>query len=320
MPEFFRSVVAQDITEADGTKTYDLQIRPTSHLVIGIKVLNLTANTKATVAQILGALEKVEVLRFGATEVAINGLDLYALNCILLGHEPWQENVLNLENSTRMIPLIVPFGRKLYDPKECFPETKAGEAQLKLTIDIADTGYDGYISQVEQIELPAAKPTRHLRYMTKDYTPSATGAYEVDLPRGNQYAGILMWGTTVPTGTVWTTTIDKLRLLVNNTEKYFGSCNWEALHGELINRCNPPNAYGDGLVMENAATAYTQNADTGTFEQDNTALANHIYLDFSPNKEDDYLLDTKGLTGLSLDITAGDTNATRIIPVELMTH
>ena len=320
MPEFFRSVVAQDITEADGTKTYDLQIRPTSHLVIGIKVLNLTANTKATVAQILGALEKVEVLRFGATEVAINGLDLYALNCILLGHEPWQENVLNLENSTRMIPLIVPFGRRLYDPKECFPETKAGEAQLKLTIDIADTGYDGYISQVEQIELPAAKPTRHLRYMTKDYTPSATGAYEVDLPRGNQYAGILMWGTTVPTGTVWTTTIDKLRLLVNNTEKYFGSCNWEALHGELINRSSPPNAYGDGLVMENAATAYTQNADTGTFEQDNTALANHIYLDFSPNKEDEYLLDTKGLTGLSLDITAGDTNETRIIPVELMTH
>jgi len=318
--EFFRSVVAQDITEADGTKTYDLQIRPTSHLVIGIKVLNLTANTKASVAQILGALEKVEVLRFGSTEVAISGVDLYALNCILLGHEPWQENVLNLENSTRCINLIVPFGRKLYNPLECFPETKAGEAQLKLTVDISDTGYDGYISQVEQVELPAAKPTRHLRYMTKDYTPSATGAYEVDLPRGNLYAGILMWGTTVPTGTAWTTTIDKLRLLVNNTETYFGMCNWEALHGELINRCSPAINYGDGLVMENAASAYTQNADTGTFEQDDTALANHIYLDFSPNKEDDFLLDSKGLTGLSLDITAGDTNATRIIPVELMTH
>jgi len=44
--EFFRSVVAQDITETDGTKTYDLQIRPTSHLVIGIKVLTLLPISK----------------------------------------------------------------------------------------------------------------------------------------------------------------------------------------------------------------------------------------------------------------------------------
>jgi len=230
------------------------------------------------------------------------------------------ENVINTDDAVRYLPLIVPFGRYLYDPKECFPETKAGEAQLKLTVDIADTGYDGYISQIEQVELPGAKPTRHLRYMTKDYTPSATGAYEVDLPRGNLYAGILLWGTTVPLTTSWTTTIDKLRLLVNNAEKYFGMCNWEDLHGELINRCEPAGAYGEKIHLENSATAYTQSADTATEEQVSTALNNHIYLDFSPNKEDDYLLDSKGLTGLSLDITAGDTNATRIIPVELMVH
>ena len=315
--DFFRSVIASDITEADGVKTYDLQIRPTSHLVIGVKVLNLTANTKATRAQILGALEKVEILRFGATEVALSGADLYALNCILLGHEPIQHNVTNLENSTRMIPLIVPFGRKLYDPNECFPETKAGESVLKLTIDIADTGYDGYISLIEQVELPGAKPKNYLRYMTKDYTPTATGAYEVDLPRGVPYVGILLWGTTVPTGTAWTTTIDKLRLLVNNTERYYGQCNWETLNAELINKCDPTTHYDDHIHMGELGTEFTQNTDVDVAEQNDNALSNYIYLDFSPRGGDDFLLQTKDLTGLTLDITAGDTNATRIIPVEL---
>ena len=316
--EFFRSVVATDITEADGVKTYDLAIRPLSHLVIGIKMLNLTANTKATLAQILGALEKIEVLRFGASIMSINAVDLYALNCILLGHQPWQENVYNLENSTRCLSLIVPFGRSLYNPLECFPQTTGGELQLQLTIDIADTGYDGYISMIEQVELPGAKPVQYLKAMSKAYTPSATGEADVDLPRGNKYAGLLLWGTTVPTTTAWTTTIDKLRLLLNNEEKYYGICNWETLHAELINRCEPAGSWGEKIHLENSASAYTQSADTNAEEAGDSALNNHIYLDFSPKNRDDFLLETAALTGLKLAITAGDTNATRITPVELV--
>ena len=316
--DFFRSVVAQDITEADGSKTYDLAIRPLSHLVICIKALNSTASTKATVAQILGSLEKIEVLRFGASVASISAVDLYALNCILLGNEPWQENVLNLENTPRTIPLIVPFGRRLYDPKECLPETKNGELKLKLQIDIADTGYDGYISQIEQVELVGATPTRYLKFMSQAYTPTATGAYQVPLTQEGLFAGILIWGTTVPTGTVWTTTVDQIRLLLNNAERYYGTCNWEALHAELVNRCHSPIIFGDGYVMENAASAYTQNADTGIFEQGNSALNNHIYLDFSPHNSDDFLIDTEKLASIKLDIIAGDTNATRITPVQLI--
>jgi len=316
--EFFRSNIAQDVTESDGVKTYDLEIRPTSHLVIAIKCLNNGTNTKATLAQILGALEKIEVLRFGASIVSISGLDLFALNCILLGKTPWMENVINTDDAVRCLPLIVPFGRRLYNPAECFPQTTAGELQLQLTIDIADTGYDGYISQIEQVELVGAKPTKFLKYMTKNYTPSATGEAEVDLPRGNVYAGILLWGTTVPTTTAWTTTIDKLRLLINNEEHFYGTTNWECLHGELINKAAPANEWSEKIHLENAATAYTQNADTAAEEQVNTALVNHAYLDFSPDNRDDFLLDTAPLSGLKLAIAAGDTNPTRITPVELV--
>lgn len=317
--EFFHSVVAQDITESDGSKTYDLAIRPLSHLAISIKCLNKVADTKATLAQILAALEKIEVLRFGASIVSISALDLYALNTVLLGHEPWQENVLNTEECTRCLTLIVPFGRKLYDPKECFPGRTAGELQLKLQIDVDETYYDGYISQIHQVELVGASPTKYLKYATKDYTPSATGDGEVDLPRGNVYAGILLWGTTVPTTTSWDTTIDRIKLLVNNEEKYFSSVNWETLHGELVNRCDPAGSWSEKIHVENAATAYTQSADTAGEEQVNTALVNHSYMDFSPGNRDDFLLSTVGLTGLKLGIYAGvASEATRITPIELV--
>lgn len=317
--EFFRSVVAQDVTiSADGTVSHDLEIRPTSHIVFTIKCLNSGTNTKATLAQILGAIEKVEILRFGASIVSISGADLYALNTILLGREPWQENVVNTDNAVRHLSLVIPFGRRLYDPNECFPETTAGELSLQYTVDIADTGYDGFIEQIEQVEIIGAKPKRYLKYMTKSYTPSATGAAEVDLPRGNLYAGILLYGTTVPTGTAWTTTIDKVRLLVNNEEHYYGICNWESLHGELISKCSPAGAWSEKIHMENTDATYTQNADTAAEEQDDTALANYVYLDFSPNNSDDFLLSTRELSGLKLEITAGDTNATRITPVELV--
>lgn len=316
--KFFKSTVAQDITESDGSKSYDLAIRPISHLIITILVLNLTANTKATVAQILGGLEKIEVLRFGSSVVSISAVDLYALNCILLGHEPWQENVTNLENSPRSISLIVPFGRTLFNPLECLPPMTSGELQLKLEIDIADTGYDGYISQVEQVELIGATPERHLKYMTKNYTPSATGSEQVYIPREGEIAGILLWGTTVPTGTARTTTIDQIRLLLDNSESYFGTSNWESLHGELVNRCAPANAYNDHVHMGMLETEFTQNADTDPAEQNDTALSNHVYLDFSPNNSDDFLLESEKLSELEIDIIAGDTNATRITPVTLI--
>jgi len=316
--EFFRSIIANDITAADGTVNYNLNIRPTSHLVYNVKVLNAGANTKATLAQILSGVENIQISRFGQSIISISGADLYALNCILLGHEPWQENVYNLDNSVRCVPLIIPFGRKLYNPKECMPANSAGELVLQLTLDIADTGYDGMITQIAQVELPGATPEKMLKYCTKAYTPGATGAAEVDLPRGNPYDGILLWGTTVPTGIVWTTTIDKIRLLVNNEEHYYGMSSWLGLHSELINLCDPAGNWSEKIHLENSASAYTQNADTAAEEAANTALCNYSYLNFDPANDDNYLLDTAALAGLKLEVTAGDTNPTRITPVELM--
>jgi len=318
--EYFQSTVIDEFTpSADGTKEENLGIRPISHLYINIKCLNNGTNTKATLAQILGALESVEILAGGKSIVSLNGADLYALNCVLLGHEPWQENVINTDNAVRHLTLVVPFGRRLFDPAECLPARPKGEYVVKLQYDIADTGYDGLILHVEQVELPGASPEAYLKYTTKTDTPSATGWQDLDLPTGNKYVGILLWGTTIPSGTSWTTTLDEVTLLADNSEVYIREASWETLHGALINRLSPANAWAEKFHMENLASDYTQNADTATEEQDDSDIANYAYIDFDPTGDGTFIYDTSGVGSFKLHYNAGDTNAFRVIPIELVT-
>jgi len=317
--KFLRSVLVQDeIPATDGTYDYDLPVNPLSHVVLTLKALNAGVNTKATLAQLLGALELVEVTYRGSAIVSLNGADLYALNCILLGHEPWQENVINLDNAVRHLSLVIPFGRALFNPKECLFETRKGELKLKIQIDIADTGYDGVIFQIETVELLDIKPVQYLKIQTLAKTPTAVGDLDIDLPIGNIIAGLLLWGTTIPTGASWIATIDKVKLLLNNKEEYYSQANWESLHGDLIALLDPAGNWGEKFHMENLAAAYAQNADTATEEQDDSDISNYALMNFGIKIPEDFLLDSKGLSRFHLRIAAGDTNPLRILPIELL--
>jgi len=315
--EFRHTVLVDDESYASaGTHTYDLPINALSHIILTIKALNNGA--KATLSDLLGALTNIEVLRFGSAIVSISAQDLYALNCVLLGREPWQENVVDTDNAVRHLSLILPFGRKLYDPNECLPPTIRGELTLRITNAASGTAWDGLIMQIETVELLDANPQQHLKYTTITSTPTSTGDWDIELPIGLKYLGILIYSTTVPTGTSWTTTVDKVTLLADNVERYYRDVNWESLHGMLINRLSPANAWGEKFHYVPAATISAGEGDTETEQQDDTDIANYAYLDFDPLGDDNYLFDSAGLSSLVLRVTAGDTNAIRVIPIQLM--
>uniref|UniRef100_A0A6H1ZVM5 Uncharacterized protein n=1 Tax=viral metagenome TaxID=1070528 RepID=A0A6H1ZVM5_9ZZZZ len=317
--KFIRSVLSQNETPAtDGVYSWSLPINPLSHIVLTFKALNNGANTKATLTQLLSAVEKIEVLRSGSAVTALSGADLFALNSILLANLPVMGNVINTDNAVRYISLILPFGRSTYNPLECYPNTKKGDLTLQLTVDIADTGYDGLITQIETVELPDAIPTRHLKYTTINKTPTAVAEEEIDLPLGNTYAGIMLYSPTVPNGTSWTTTLSKLKLLLNSTEYGYARTNWESLHGDLGNRIREISAWSEKIHMENAAGTYAQNADTAAEETPATDLENYAYMDFSPNWEDEYLINTADASAMKLVVEFGNTGTSRILPIQLV--
>ncbi len=294
--DFLRSVIVQNETPAaDGSFTWDLPVNPLSHINLTIMALNVT--NEATIWEIAALVSNIQVLHRGTSIFQMSASDLLALNHVLYGKAPILVNQVATDNATRSLSLIIPMGRNILNPGECFPDSKAGELQLRLTVDIANVGADGLILQVETTEILGARPSRFVKSTTLVSTPAATGAHDIDLPIRNVYAGILIHSTTVPTGTAWTTTVDQVKLLADNTERLFSLANWGSLHGDLLTRCG----HEPGYILADAD--------------------DHIYcysfMDFTPENRDDFLLDTSGLSSLKLRVTAGDTSQIRVLPLEL---
>jgi len=294
--QFLRSSIINDAAiAADGTYTYDLPVQPISHLVLTIKALNVT--NEATIQQLMGLITKIEVTHLSKDIFNMSALDCLALNLALLKKFPFAINPIATDNATRSISLIIPFGRKLFDPSECYKATNRGELQIALTCDIAVTDADGLILQLEAVQMPEASPTQFLKCVTSNYTPAATGESKVSLPLGTRMIGCLLWATTVPATTAWTATIEKLELLIDEVERYFSGTYWETLHG---------------LFHERIFTAQFADVNTAV-----AVLENHAYLDFDPNEDGNFMLDTQGMSSVDLNINFGDTNPIRLIPCQL---
>lgn len=295
--EYRKSVIAQDESiSAGAVTTYDLPVNPLSHIVFTLKGLNVT--DEATLAEILARISKVEVTRYGQNILSMSGADLHKFNAVLFGKMPILRNQVATDNATRALTFILPFGRKLYDPTEGLPATNKGELKLQITLSSTETAIDGIIYQIEAAEMIGASPTKYLKTTTISKTPTSGVDNDVDLPLGNKLAGLLLYSTTVPTTTAWTTTIDKIKFLINNIEKMIVASNWESLHGELLMRVGHLEQY-DG------------SADTDD-------LVNYAFVDFFPTGNDDYLVETNGVSDAVLRVTAGDGNAIRILPMEIV--
>ncbi len=295
--QIIRSVIVQDETPAaDGVYAYDLPVNPLSHIDLTIKCLNLTV--EATLANVLSMVPKVEVLYKGQGVVSMSAADLFALNCLQYFKEPVLTNRVATDNAVRSLGLRIPMGRWAFNPNECFPASRKGEFQLQLTVDIAVTNADGLILQVETVELLGAEPAQYQHVSTMTRTPSATGQLDIDLPIGNVLAGVLMFSTTVPTGIVWTTTIDQARLLVDNMENQYAKANWESMHADLIDRI--------GYAGDYSAAA------------GNDLIYQYSLMDLDPSFDLAYAVETAGKSSVKVRIEAGDTQPVRLLPIEIV--
>lgn len=293
-----RSVLVPDESiSAGAVSTYDLPVNALSHIIFTLKCLNVT--DEATLAEILARIDKISITRLGQTQLDLSFADLWALNVVMFRGFPLLANRVATDNAVRHISLIIPFGRRLFDPTECHPKTTKGEFKMQITLDSTETACDGVIYQVETVELPGAAPKRYLKATTISDTPAATGEMDIELPRGNQLVNLLLWATTIPTTTAWTATIDWIKLLVDNVEAEYAKSFWESLHNDLQRRVN----VGDYIAAAAGADA----------------LANYSLMEFDPKGDDSFLVETKGLSSLKVRINAGDTNALRVIPIELVT-
>ena len=318
MDVFNHSVVVQNeaITAAT-VVSYDLPVNPLSHLLLTIKFAQNQANTQLTFANIAAMLSKVEVLYKGSAVASYSGVDLLALNCLLLGFVPWRVNATGDDNELLAYTWVIPFGRNPYRPDEAFPKTERGKMTLQITYAASFTQIDTTYLQVEAVELPAASPTRFLKVTTLTGTPAATGQFDVNLPIGNIITDLILFGTTIAAGATATTTISAVQIRRNNAEHMYGLSNFETLLGMQGLWQRPVGDYSAHIHQIDGA-AFAQYMDSGPVKSKAGMIPNHLRIPFDVLGDGTYGLDTGGATSLVLRVTAGDTNAIRVLPCELI--
>jgi hypothetical protein len=275
----------------------DLPIEPISHLILTFSFFNAT--DEGTLIEVLGFINKITVAKLGVPILSLESEDLYAQNCYLFGRRPVLTAKIGTDNYARSLTLMVPMGRKLYDPKECFPATKKGELTLDLDTTVPATTLDNAVVNIETVSLPGATPSRYLKSTMQTITaPGSTGDNDVDLPLGNDIVAMCLRLTTWLTAATHTLGVDYLQLLVNDNNYGYQSAHMACLMGDLVNIIDTQHGAiaAQGLIQPSQC----------------------VFLDFDPRRNDEFLLQTAGKTSAKLRLEMGVDEATYLSLYELV--
>jgi len=319
MARFIHSVLSQDTTVAAGdVNTLDLPVNPLSHILITMRFVQNLANTFLVFANILALIDRIEVLFKGSAVYSMSGADCVACGLFINGFESWGVNADGNDNDLRSFTFLVPLTRTLYDPNECFHRSRRGELQLQITYNATFTEIDGVTEQIETVELPDAVPRHFLKQTTLSVTPGATGQLDINLPIGNDITDLVLFGTTIPAAAVATTTINDVRILVDNVTEFYSLANFETVHN-MAGRQRAAPGYWGSHVHQDTAALYNQFQDVSVNAPADHILSQYLHVPFDVLKDGVYRLETGGKSDVIVRIDAGDTSAVRVIPAELDT-
>lgn len=295
--KFIRTSLLKDHTAASETITKELPSHPLSHLIISLDCYNAT--DEATLAEILAFLTKVTVTHDGRSIISLLGADLYGLNAYIFRRLPTLEGRVATDNQRRSLGLIVPFGRRIMNPDECYPGSDEGELTLGVEMTAPATSCDNGTVNIEVVQLPEATPSRYLKAVTKTVTaPGATGENEVKLPIGNEIAALAIRMTTFSQASSHSYGVDGVSVLLDELEEGYAYARAQCLVADMINRVSMPS----GVIAAQGAIL----------------PANTVWVDYDPNSDGQFLLDTAGANRCHAVLDMGVDEATYVTPYELV--
>jgi hypothetical protein len=319
MAEFLRTEAMPPTTlAANSTTDVDLPINPLSHLVLRVVAVLADADVAGLHKVVMDYLTNIQVTWRGQTIYQSTGEECgFQMNAIVgVPPTPYvrsQTDANNLE-----FALVVPFGRALLVSNEGLPATQRGELQLRLQTGALPATLTSVSVSVETVQMLGVQPAYWLKQSRLAATPAVTGDFDLALPIGNLLAGLHLWGTTVPVDAASTSTINAVTLLLDNVQRYIGFARWGALWSDTLYRYVDSPLMPSTRVMTDMAAAYTQFQVSGDHTRGESGMQNHRYVDFDPNRDAEWLLDSAGLSQFVLRVNVGVANALVVRPVELV--
>lgn len=318
MAEFIHSVLAQDeAVVAGGVYSWDLPVNPLSHILFTFKFQQNKPDTSIGFWDILGNVTKVEVLYKGSAIFSMNGWDCFAQSLFVCGFESWGLNWNGDDDDELSLTYLIPLGRIPFKAIECFPRSTRGELVLQITFPAAFTRVDNTRVQIETVELPDASPGRYLRMTTLSVTPTAVGELDIELPIGNPISDLICYGLTKPDADDDTVTLEYAQILVDNQRRFYSHINYETWHN-MAGMNHPPPGYWGFHQHQTDGAGYVQFANTSYNRPGDHVYGWWNHLTFDIFKDLEYALQTAGKSDIVLRVYAGDINAIRVIPCEIV--
>lgn len=316
MPIQVINVVEPFAPTADGTTEYQLQPLPLCGLIVSVWASATAANTAPNQNTLADMLPAVEVALAGTNLYQANGRDALALHASILGSPPtWIANG-NADNDLAQLRFIIPFSRRLDDPRYGLPKTQAGQLRLRLQADIANGGYDTLTWTVDAIHRTETQTSGFLRSTTLARTASATGDLDIQLPIGRPLSQIIAFSTTEKVTEAGARGIASAQILKDSVEVAYPSVQWETMQALLNLRCPGLQAAQLHTHPSDIAAAYTQFQLTRGQIQTSGVGYSHGLIDFDPLGDQSEMLDTSGCALLTCRVNMATAEALRLCPVE----
>lgn len=317
---FLQSIV-RPVTDfpAGAFATIDLPVNPLSLVLLNFELTDAAdgaAAIESPIDDLLTNVTSIIIKHKGENIISGTMRDLVAVNAVVGKRFPGWDRVNSRTGNIRRVTIPIGFGRKQYDPTECFPATSRGNLTLDITRAANPAAYTDVNLTVETVELIEASPTRYLKY-TPNAQTAVVGSFDQALPIGNPYLGLLFFDTAIATLDTLTSSWGTVKLLKDNIEQYYPLSDATTLAGMLnmqMKQAFPEWGHVHATIDAIAAGALSSDFKTPVSQ----GLRGYFYMDFDPNQDDMYIMETQGAADIKIRAVGTSATAVRVSPVELV--
>jgi len=296
----------------------DLPVNPLSALLLRFSVTR-TAPTALllydAIDDLVTAITGVRILHKGEQIVAGALRDLMLVNAACMNAFPGYSKLHPVGAAVDSIVFPICLGRRMYDPRSCFPATTRGNLVLQMDTAAFPAGYTALQLEVESIELTETDPSEYVKYVTQART-AVVGQFDAALPIGNPLLGILLFDTAIQTLNTDVSSWGTIKVLKDNVEQYHPLSDFQTIAGMMQAAMFGQFAIHAGHVHKFVAADALSSMTDGAAELINTSTRGYGYLNYDPLKDGGYQLETKGSADLKIRGNGGSATAVRYLPVE----
>jgi hypothetical protein len=182
-----------------------------------------------------------------------HGLKALLMNCKLKGHWPYLVNSSQIVADVTGVTFPILFGAPYLNDQMALPRSLSNRKKLDITFDATTAALTELLIDISEVILPDANPTGCIKQEEQAIESKGTGDHDLWLQTNWDLLKLILQADHVPTGAVYTKTINRAGMEIDDFSFGYQNVPWEILHGEMMDELE-----GSGPVEDH------QHLETGT--------------------------------------------------------